>query len=230
MVSARQQRCCSPNGAPKSSLARADRIAFRLWPPVSSRAGGDAAYAPTNVKRRDDVAALVKLACERYGKLDVLVNNAGVMPISPLDDLRVEDWEEMIDVNIKGVLYGIAAALPVFRTQKFGHFVNIASVAGLKTVPNMAVYSGTKFAVRAISEGLRQEAGDKLRVTIISPGMVRTNFAEGVTNQTVKAQLEQSRDTFAMPADAIARAIAFAIEQPADVDVNEIVVRPTAQK
>ena len=176
------------------------------------------------------MAALVKLASERYGKLDVLVNNAGVMPISPLDDLRVEDWEEMIDVNIKGVLYGIAAALPVFRTQKFGHFINTASVAGLKTVPNMAVYSGTKFAVRAISEGLRQEAGDTLRVTIISPGMVRTNFAEGVTNQTVKAQLEQSRDTFAMPADAIARAIAFAIEQPSDVDVNEIVVRPTAQK
>jgi len=134
------------------------------------------------------VAALVKLACERYGKLDVFVNNAGVMPISPLDDLRVEDWQK-IDVNIKGVLYGIAAALPVFRTQTFGHFVNIASVAGLKTVPNMAVYSGTKFAVRAISEGLRQEAGDHLRVTIISPGMVRTNFAEGVTNETVKAQL-----------------------------------------
>ena len=193
-------------------------------------AGGDAAYAPTNVKRRDDVAALVTLACERYGKLDVFVNNAGVMPISPLDDLRVEDWEEMIDVNIKGVLYGIAAALPVFRRQTFGHFVNIASVAGLKTVPNMAVYSGTKFAVRAISEGLRQEAGDNLRVTIISPGMVRTNFAEGVTNQTAKAQLEQSRDAFAMPADAIARAIGFAIEQPPDVDVNEIVVRPTAQK
>jgi NADP-dependent 3-hydroxy acid dehydrogenase YdfG len=134
------------------------------------------------------------------------------------------------DVNIKGVLYGIAAALPVFRTQGFGQFVNIASVAGLKTVPNMAVYSGTKFAVRAISEGLRQEAGDHLRVTIISPGMVRTNFAEGVTNQTVKAQLEQSRDTFAMRAVAIARAITFAIEQPPDVDVNEIVVRPTAQK
>ena len=134
------------------------------------------------------------------------------------------------DVNIKGVLYGIAAALPVFRTQGFGQFVNIASVAGLKTVPNMAVYSGTKFAVRAISEGLRQEAGDTLRVTIISPGMVRTNFAEGVTNQTVKAQLEQSRDTFAMRAVAIARAITFAIEQPPDVDVNEIVVRPTAQK
>ena len=152
------------------------------------------------------------------------------MPISALDDLRVEDWEDMIDVNIKGVLYGIAAALPVFRTQGFGHFVNIASIAGHKTVPTMSVYSGKKFAVRAISEGLRQEAGDTLRVTIISPGMVRTNFADGVTSQTVKTQLEKSRDAFAMPAEAIARAIAFAIEQPPDVDVNEIVVRPTAQK
>ena len=114
--------------------------------------GGQAQYAPTDVKRREDLSALIKLACERYGRLDVLVNNAGVMPISALDDLRVEDWEDMIDVNIKGVLYGIAAALPVFRTQGFGHFVNIASIAGHKTVPTMSVYSGTKFAVRAISE------------------------------------------------------------------------------
>jgi len=181
------------------------------------------------VKRRDDVAGLVGLACERFGKLDVLVNNAGIMPVSPLDDLRVEDWDEMIDINIKGVLYGIAAALPVFRRQGFGHFVNTASTAGHKTVPNQAVYSGTKFAVRAISEGLRQEAGDKLRVTIISPGFVHTNFAEAVTNPEVKTQLEQSRDKFAMPPEAIARAVAFAIEQPADVDVGEIIVRPTAQ-
>ncbi len=180
-------------------------------------------------ERRDDLSNLVKLACERNGKLDVLVNNAGIMPVSPLDDLRVEDWEEMIDINIKGVLYGIAAALPVFRKQGFGHFVNTASTAGHKTVPNQSVYSGTKFAVRAISEGLRQEAGDKLRVTIISPGFVRTNFAESVTNPEVKAQLADSRDKFALPPDAIARAIAFAIEQPADVDVNEIIVRPTAQ-
>ena len=191
--------------------------------------GGEAVYAPADVRRRDDVSALVKLACERYGKLDVLINNAGVMPISPLDDLRIDDWEQMIDVNIKGVLYGIAAALPIFRKQGFGQFVNIASTAGHKTVPNQSVYSGTKFAVRAISEGLRQEAGDKLRVTIISPGFVRTNFTEGVTNPEVKAQLAASRDKFAMPPDAIARAIAFAIEQPADVDVSEIVVRPTAQ-
>jgi NADP-dependent 3-hydroxy acid dehydrogenase YdfG len=192
-------------------------------------AGGEAAYARTDVKRRTDLSDLVTLACERYGKLDVLVNNAGTGPISPLDDLRVEEWEEMIDINIKGVLYGIAAALPVFRKQGFGHFINTASTAGHKTVPNQAVYSGTKFAVRAISEGLRQEAGDKLRVTIISPGFVRTDFVESVTSPELKAQLVASRDKFAMPPDAIARAIAFAIEQPADVDVNEIVVRPTAQ-
>jgi NADP-dependent 3-hydroxy acid dehydrogenase YdfG len=192
-------------------------------------AGGEAAYAPTDVKRREDVTNLVKLACERYGKVDVLVNNAGIMPVSPLDDLRVEDWEEMIDINIKDVLYGIAAALPVFRKQGFGHFVNTASTAGHKTVPNQSIYSGTKFAVRAISEGLRQEAGDKLRVTIISPGFVRTNFADSVTNPEVKAKLAESRDKFAMSPDAIARAIAFAIEQPADIDVNEIILRPTAQ-
>src|SRR6266404_589557 len=135
----------------------------------------------------------------------------------------------MIDINIKGVLYGIAAALPVFRKQGFGHFVNIASTAGHRTVPNQSVYSATKFAVRAISEGLRQEAGDKLRVTIISPGFVRTDFVDAVTDPEVRARLEESRDKFAIPPDAIARAIAFAIEQPADIDVNEIVIRPTAQ-
>src|SRR2546430_17380405 len=205
---------------PDRLKALADRIAG---------AGGEAAYARTDVKRRDDLSNLVKLACERYGKLDVLVNNAGIMPISPLDDLRVEDWEEMIDINIKGVLYGIAAALPVFRKQGFGHFVNTASTAGHKTVPNQSVYAGTKMAVRAISEGLRQEAGDKLRVTIISPGLTRTNFADPMTDPEAKAQLEERRDTIAMPPEAIARAIAVAIEQPADVDVGEVVVRPTAQ-
>jgi NADP-dependent 3-hydroxy acid dehydrogenase YdfG len=189
--------------------------------------GGEVAYARTDVRQRDDLSDLVRLACERYGKLDVLVNNAGVMPISPLDDLRVEDWEEMIDVNIKGVLYGIAAALPVFRKQGFGQFVNIASTAAYLILPNMSVYAGTKVAVRAISEGLRQEAGAKLRVTIISPGITRTNFAEAMTNLEVKAQLQERADKTAMQPEAIARAIAFAIEQPADVDVSEIVVRPT---
>jgi Short-chain alcohol dehydrogenase of unknown specificity len=205
-------------------LDRLEALASRI-----TEAGGEAAYARTDVKRRGDVPDLVKLACEQYGKLDVLFSNAGVMPVSPLDELRVEDWEAMIDINIKGVLYGIAAALPVFRKQGFGHFVHTASTAGLITRPSQSVYSGTKFAVRAISEGLRQEAGGKLRVTIISPGFVRTNFLESVTSPEMKAQLEASRDKFALPPEAVARAVAFAIEQPADVDVGEIIIRPTAQ-
>lgn len=203
---------------------RLEALAARI-----AAAGGEAAYARTDVKRRDDLANLVTLACERFGKLDVLINNAGIGPISLLDDLRVEDWEEMIDVNLKGVLYGIAAALPVFRKQGFGHFVNVISTAGLKIVPLQSVYAGTKNAVRTISEGLRQEAGDKLRVTIISPGYVRTDFAESMTNPETKAQILASRDKMAIPPEAIARGIAFAIEQPTEVDVGEIVIRPTAQ-
>jgi NADP-dependent 3-hydroxy acid dehydrogenase YdfG len=191
--------------------------------------GGEADYVPTDVRKREDLTGLVELARARYGRLDVLVNNAGVMPVSPLDELRVDDWENMVDVNIKGVLFGIAAALPVFRAQGSGHFVNTASTAGLRIMPTMAVYAGTKFAVRAISEGLRQEAGDKLRVTIVSPGMTQTNFADGLTSPEVKARLEEARDTIAMPPDAVARAIAFAIEQPDGIDVGEIVIRPTAQ-
>jgi NADP-dependent 3-hydroxy acid dehydrogenase YdfG len=191
--------------------------------------GGEAAYARTDVKRREDLSNLVGVAIERYGKLDVLVNNAGVAPNSLLDELRVEDWEEMIDINLKGVLYGIAAALPVFRRQGFGHFVNVISTAGIQIRPTMAVYAGTKNAVRTITEGLRQEAGDKLRVTSISPGFVHTNLANSMTNPEVKSQIVNQMDKMAIPPAAIARAIAFAIEQPAEVDVNEIVIRPTAQ-
>jgi NADP-dependent 3-hydroxy acid dehydrogenase YdfG len=191
--------------------------------------GGEAAYARTDVKRREDLSNLVGLAIERYGKLDVLINNAGVAPISLLDELRVEDWEEMIDVNLKGVLYGIAAALPIFRRQGFGHFVNVISTAGIQIIPTMAVYAGTKNAVRAITEGLRQEAGDKLRVTSVSPGFVNTNLADSMTNPEVKSQIMDQMDKMAIPPVAFARAIAFAIEQPANIDVNEIVIRPTAQ-
>ena len=205
-------------------LDRLEALARRI-----AGAGGEVAHAPTDVRKREDVARLVNLACERYGQLDVLINNAGIGPISPLDDLRVEDWENMIDINIKGVLYGIAAALPVFRKQGFGHFVNTASTAGIVVHPNMAVYAGTKFAVRAISEGLRQEAGDKLRVTIISPGFVRTDFAESMTSPEMKVKIRDSMDKIGISPEAIARAIVFAIEQPSDVDVNEIIVRPTAQ-
>ena len=205
-------------------LDRLEALAARI-----ADAGGEVVCARTDVRKRDDLSQLVKLSCDRYGKLDVLVNNAGIGPISPLDQLRVEDWEDMIDINIKGVLYGIAAALPIFRAQGFGHFVNTASTAAHRIVPNMAVYAGTKIAVRAISEGLRQEAGDKLRVTVISPGFTRTNFAESMTDTEVKAQIVASMDKFAMPPDAIARAIAFAIEQPPEIDVGEIIVRATAQ-
>src|ERR1700683_3256568 len=151
--------------------------------------GGEACYAPTDVRRRGDLSGLVGLACARYGRLDVLVSNAGVMPISPFDDLCVDDWMEMIDVNLKGVLYGIAAALPVFRQQGFGHFVNVISTAGIQIRPTMAVYAGTKNAVRTITEALRQEAGDKLRVTSVSPGFVQTNLADSMTNPGVKAQI-----------------------------------------
>ncbi len=192
-------------------------------------AGGEATYAHIDVKRRDDLMNLVNLACERYGKLDVLVSNAGIGPISRFDDLRVEDWEEMIDVNVKGVLYGIAAALPLFRKQGFGHFVNVISTAGLRIVPLQGVYAATKNAVRTISEALRQEAGDSLRVTGISPGFVHTEFANSMTDPRTKASILEQMDRIAISPDAIARAIAFAIDEPADIDVNEIVVRPTAQ-
>jgi NADP-dependent 3-hydroxy acid dehydrogenase YdfG len=191
--------------------------------------GGQAAYQTTDVRRRADVAGLAALAQERFGRLDVMVSNVGVGLVSPLDALRVDDWDEMIDTNIKGVLYGIAAALPVFRRQQAGQFVHVASTAAYKTVPAQAVYSGTKVAVRAISEGLRQEAGEHLRVTIVSPGFTRTDFVHGAADPGVRAEFIEARDRMAIAPEAVARAIAFAISQPADVDVNEIVVRPTAQ-
>ncbi|NRD68288.1 SDR family oxidoreductase [Corallococcus exiguus] len=205
-------------------LERLDPVVERI-----TKAGGEALSARTDVRRREDVAGLVRMARERFGRLDVLINNAGSLATSPLDDLRVDDWEDLVDTNIKGVLYGIAAALPVFREQGFGHFINTASTSAHRIVPGQAVYAGTKFAVRAISEGLRQEAGPKLRVTVISPGMTRTNFLEHVKNPELRARFEEVRDRLAISPDAIARAMAFAIEQPADVDVGEVIVRPTAQ-
>ncbi|HZD13976.1 MAG TPA: SDR family oxidoreductase [Pseudonocardiaceae bacterium] len=206
---------------------RSDRLADLVA--RIEQTGGAAVHTRTDVTRREDLHALVALAGQRFGRLDVLVNNAGAGLISPLDDLRVDEWDQMIDVNVKGVLHGIAAALPVFRAQGTGHFVTTASTAAFRIVPTMAVYAGTKFAVRAICEGLRQEAGDSLRVTTVSPGPVDTAFAEASTNQQIREQITQTRDRIAIPANAVARAIAFAIDQPADVDVSEIVVRPTAQ-
>ena len=205
-------------------MDRLEALATRI-----AAAAGEAVFAQVDVRRRSDVSGLAKLARERFGRLDVLISNAGVGLNSPLDDLRVQDWEEMIDVNVKGVLYGIAAALPLFRTQGAGHFVHTLSTAGLRIVPNQVVYAGTKNAVRAISEGLRQEAGDKLRVTTISPGFINTDFAGTTVDPVMRAELIARREQIAIAPEAIARAIAFAIEQPADVDVNEIVIRPTAQ-
>lgn len=194
-----------------------------------SGSGVQAVWKAIDVRRRADVEGLVALAEDQFGRLDVMINNAGVGPISALDALKVDDWEEMIDVNLKGTLYGIAAALPLFRAQAAGQFVNVLSTAGLRIAPMQSVYAGTKNAVRAISEGLRQEAGPNLRVTVISPGLIRTGFSETMTDPDVRATIETAMAKIAISPDAIARAIAFAIEQPADVDVGEIVIRPTAQ-
>ncbi|CAN7710540.1 SDR family oxidoreductase [Rhizobium rhizogenes] len=192
-------------------------------------AGGKAAYKVTDVRQRSDLEALVALAIEHGGRLDVIVNNAGIGPISRFDALRVEDWDAMIDVNLRGTLYGIAAALPVFQRQQSGHVINIVSTAGIKVLPTMGVYSATKNAVRTISEALRQEAGPHLRVTEISPGMISTDFASSITDPAVKSAIEERASKVAIPPASIARGIAYAIEQPADVDVGSMVIRPTAQ-
>jgi NADP-dependent 3-hydroxy acid dehydrogenase YdfG len=193
------------------------------------RAGGTARLRAVDVTRRDDVAALVDAARADFGAVDVIVNNAGIMPLSPLDALKVDEWDAMIDVNIRGVLHGIAAGLPVFRAQGRGQFVNVSSVAGHAVMPTAAVYCATKFAVAAISEGLRQEAGASIRVTVVSPGIVESELAHTITHAETATAIDTFRQT-SIPAAAIARAIAYAVEQPDDVDVNEIIVRPTAQQ
>jgi NADP-dependent 3-hydroxy acid dehydrogenase YdfG len=192
-------------------------------------AGGEAIYRVTDVTRRGDLEALVAAAIDRHGRLDVIVNNAGIGPISRFSALRVDDWDAMIDVNIKGVLHGIAAALPVFERQASGHVVNVVSTAGLKIVPTMGVYAATKNAVRTITEALRQEAGRHLRVTEVSPGFVETNFGDSITDEATRKAIAGRMGDIAIPPAAIARGIAFAIEQPAEVDVGSIVIRPTAQ-
>ena len=193
-------------------------------------AGGEAVYLVTDVTQRSNLEALVGLACDRFGRLDVIINNAGIGPISRFDALRVEDWDAMIDVNLRGTLYGIAAALPVFDRQQKGHVLNVLSTAGIKIVPTMGVYAATKNALRTATEALRQEARFNLRVTEISPGFIDTNFADAsITDPDVKAAINKQKKQLAISPDAIARAIAFAVEQPDDVEIGSIVVRPTAQ-
>lgn len=193
-------------------------------------AGGEAALRSTDVTRRTDLESLIRLGRDRFGRVDVIVNNAGIGPISRFDALRVEDWDAMIDVNLRGALYGIAAALPVFAQQGKGHVINVISTAGLKIVPTMGVYAATKNALRTATEALRQEAGAKLRVTEVSPGFIDTSFADSsITDPDVKAMINKQKERLAISPNAIARAIAFAIEQPEDVEIGSVVVRPTAQ-
>jgi len=192
-------------------------------------AAGQAVYRVTDVSRREDLHGLVTLAQESFGRLDVLFSNAGAMPIGPFDDLAVDDWETMVDVNIKGVLYGIAAALPVFRRQGSGHFIHTASTAARKTVPNQVVYSATKAAVLAISDGLRQELAGNIRVSTILPGFTDTAFSEHVKSPDLKEQLQKAGQKFAMSPEAVARAVAYVLEQPEDVNVGEVTLRSKAQ-
>jgi NADP-dependent 3-hydroxy acid dehydrogenase YdfG len=204
---------------------RLDRLAGEI-----RKTGGKVHTAVTDVVRRADVEALVRGARETFGRVDVLVNNAGIMPLSPFERLKVDDWDRMIDVNVKGLLYGIAAVLPLMKEQRSGHIINVSSVAGHKVRPGNAVYAATKHAVRVISEGLRMEVKPYgIRTTIISPGAVATELADSVTEPDLQ---ERTRALYAMaiPAEVIARAIAYVIAEPSEVDVNEILLRPTAQE
>jgi NADP-dependent 3-hydroxy acid dehydrogenase YdfG len=188
--------------------------------------GGSASACALDVTDLNSMHAFVDFAKAQYGKVDVIINNAGVMPLSPLASLKVNEWNQMLDVNVRGVLHGIAAVLPDMQAQGFGQVINISSIGGLAVSPTAAVYCATKFAVRAISDGLRQET-DKIRVTVVCPGVVESELADTISDEVAREDMIAFRRV-ALNADAIARALAYAIEQPDDVDVSEIVVRPTA--
>ncbi|MCP1274396.1 SDR family oxidoreductase [Gluconobacter albidus] len=208
---------------------REDRI--RALAEEITAKGGAALAVETDVTDRASVQNLVDTAVRTYGRIDVLLNNAGVMPLSPLENLRVDEWDLMIDVNIKGVLYGIAAALPHMKAKKSGHIINVSSVAGHRVLENSAVYSATKFAVRALSEGLRGEVKPyNLRTTVISPGAVQSELLDGIHDEATAEQLRNFVPGIAISAESFARCVAFAISQPEDVDINEILFRPTKQQ
>jgi NADP-dependent 3-hydroxy acid dehydrogenase YdfG len=193
--------------------------------------GGQALAVATDVTQFDQVQRLVDAAVQTYGRIDVIINNAGLMPHSPLDRRKIDDWNRTIDVNIKGVLYGIGAALPYMQKQKSGHIINVSSVAGHKVRAGGAVYAATKHAVRVISEGLREEVKPyDIRTTVISPGAVDTELADSITEPDVAENTRKFYAQVAIPADSFARVVAFAISQPAEVDINEILYRPTRQE
>jgi NADP-dependent 3-hydroxy acid dehydrogenase YdfG len=207
-------------------LDRIQRLADAL-----NAGDGKALARATDVTRAEQVQALVDAAVQAFGHVDVIINNAGLMPHSPLERRKIEDWNQTIDVNIKGVLYGIGAVLPHMISRRSGHIINVASVAAYKVRPGSAVYAATKAAVRMISEGLRQEVKPHgIRTTVISPGAVATELPASATEPDVAAGLKQYYEDYAIPADSFARAVVFAMSQPDDVDVNEIVFRPTRQE
>ena len=207
---------------------RIDRI--RALAQALAGSEGKAIAVQTDVTQSEQVKKLVEAAVEKYGRIDVMINNAGLMPHSPLERLKIADWDRMIDVNIKGVLYGIAAALPYMQQQKSGHFINVSSVAGHKVRPGSAVYAATKHAVLVISEGLRQEVKPyNIRTTVISPGAIATDLPNSITEPDIADSVRKIYE-IAVPADSFARAVAFAMSQPDEIDVNEILFRPTRQE
>ena len=196
-----------------------------------TRRGGKAIAVSTGVTKRDQVKKLVDTAVQACGRIDVMINNAGLMPQAPLERLKIDEWDHMIDVNIKGVLYGIAAALPHMQGQKAGHFINVSSVAGHKVGPGFGVYAATKHAVLALSEGLRQEVKPyNIRTTVISPGAVATELPNSVTDRAAAERIRKFYAEVAIPTELFARTVAFAMSQPDDVDINEVVFRPTRQE
>ena len=208
---------------------RIDRL--RALADELSRRGGKALAVPTDVIQCDQVKRLVDAAVQTYGRIDVMINNAGLMPQALLERLKIDEWNRMIDVNIKGVLYGIAAAPPHMKRQKAGHFINVSSVAGHRVGPGFAVYAATKYAVRALSEGLRQEVKPyNIRTTVISPGAVATELPNTVTDPQAAERIRKFYAEVAIPAESFARAVGFAMSQPEEVDENEILFRPTRQE
>ncbi len=198
---------------------------------VLNSKGGKAHAVQTDVTDVKEVQHLVDEAVKKFGRIDVILNNAGLMPQSPLEKFRTDDWDKMIDVNIKGVLYGIAAALPYMKERKSGQIINVSSVAGHVVSPGSAVYSATKYAVRALTEGLRQEVKPyNIRAAIISPGAVQSELPASATDEETAKRLETFYKEYAIPADSFARAVVFVISQPEEVDVNEILFRPTKQQ
>ena len=221
-------RRLAKNGAKLMLAARREDRLKELVAEIQ-KDGGTVKYQVTDVSDRNQVEALAKATYQAYERIDVLVNNAGLMPLSPLAATKVDEWEKMVDVNIKGVLYGIAAVMPIMQQQKSGHIINLSSVAGHKVFPGGTVYCATKFAVKAISEGVRLESNGEIRSTNISPGAIDTELTNTISHEETAKNVDQLYGV-AIDADAIARAITYAIEQPGDVDINEIIIRPTKQE